>query len=287
MPCVLAETSRLRLRELQLPDAPFVLRLLNEPDFHRHIGDKGVRDLAQAEAYLQEGPLASYRAHGFGLWCVERRDDGERLGMVGLLRRDWLPDPDIGYALLARFAGHGYAREAAEAVCGLGARQFGIERLRAIVNPDNAASIRLLQALGFVADGEVTPPGAAAPICQFVRALPATTQAIDCGTAPHYRWGAVGEGWRLLDAPDLSVIEELLPAGGSEQHHRHGRARQCFYVLSGKASIDIDGETVALSAGKALHVAPGVAHCFRNAGATPVRFLVISAPTTRGDRDPA
>lgn len=286
MPCLLAETPRLRLRELQLADAPFVLRLLNEPGFHRYIGDKGVRDLAQAETYLQDGPLASYRAHGFGLWCVERREDGAAVGMVGPLRRDWLPDADIGYALLAEFAGHGYAREAAAAVCALAARQFGLSRLLAIVNHDNAASIRLLEALGFVADGEVTPPGAAAPIRQFARVLPPAPQAIDRGSAPHYRWGAVGEGWRLLDAADLSVIEECLPPGGSEQRHRHQRARQCFYVLSGEAIIEIEGERIRLVAGQALHVAPGAAHCFRNEGTEPVRFLVVSAPTTRGDREP-
>jgi [ribosomal protein S5]-alanine N-acetyltransferase len=190
MPSLLAETPRLRLRELQLVDAPFVLSLLNEPAFHRHIGDKGVRDLAQAEAYLQDGPLASYRAHGFGLWCVERRDDGVAVGMAGLLRRDWLPAADIGYALLAGFAGRGYAREAAAAVCDLAARRFGLDRLLAIVNPDNAASIGLLVALGFHADGEVTPPGAAAPIRRYRRALAAggagdeaIAQAIDSSEA--------------------------------------------------------------------------------------------------------
>ena len=287
MPCVLAETPRLRLRELQLADAPLVLRLLNEPGFHRYIGDKGVRDLVQAEAYLRDGPLASYRAHGFGLWCVERHADGAAVGMVGLLRRDWLAHVDIGYALLAESAGHGYAREAAEAVCRLAAQQFGLNRLLAIVNHDNAASIRLLEALGFAADGEVTAPGAAAPIRQFARDLPPAPRAIGRERAPHYRWGAVGEGWRLLDAADLSVIEECLPPGGSEQRHRHQRARQCFYVLSGEAIIEVEGERIRLVAGQSLHVAPGAAHCFRNEGTGPVRFLVISAPSTRGDREPA
>lgn len=105
------------------------------------------------------------------------------------------------------------------------------------------------------------------------------------GSAPHYRWGEVCDGWRLLDASDLSVIEEQVPPGAGEQRHRHVRARQCFYVLSGEAVIEVEGEEVRLSAGQALEVAPGTAHRFHNPGQVPVRFLVVSAPSTRGDRE--
>lgn len=104
-------------------------------------------------------------------------------------------------------------------------------------------------------------------------------------SAPHYRWGEVCDGWRLLDGSDLSVIEERVPPGASEQRHRHARARQCFYVLSGEALIEVEGESIRLRTGQALEVAPGAAHRFHNPGPSSVRFLVISAPSTRCDRE--
>lgn len=155
----IAETARLRLRELQEGDAEFALELLNDADFLAHIGDKGVRTREDARAYLCNGPLASYAAHGFGLWGVEPREGGALLGMCGLLQREWLDAPDLGYAFLPAARGRGIAREAAEATLALARSGLGAAKVLAIVNPDNAASIRLLESVGFVADGTVEPPG--------------------------------------------------------------------------------------------------------------------------------
>lgn len=109
-------------------------------------------------------------------------------------------------------------------------------------------------------------------------------QATDISQAEHYLWGEVCDGWRLLNLPDLSVIQERVPPGAGEMKHVHARARQFFYVLSGYASLELEAETVALSPGQGLHVPPGVAHRFVNKGDEAVVFLVISAPTTLGDR---
>lgn len=141
-------TARLRLRRLELDDAPFALELLNEPAYIRFIADRGVRTLEDARRYLQEGPLAMYERHGFGLWHVARIADGEAIGMCGLLRREVLPDVDIGYAYLARHGSQGYAFEAAAAVLALGTRRFGLKRVIGVVSEDNAASIRVLEKLG-------------------------------------------------------------------------------------------------------------------------------------------
>ncbi|MGH8028873.1 MAG: GNAT family N-acetyltransferase, partial [Arenimonas sp.] len=112
-------TARLRLRLLAEGDADFALELLNDAGFLAHIGDKGVRTREDARAYLCNGPLASYAAHGFGLWGVEPREGGALLGMCGLLQRDWLDAPDLGYAFLPAARGRGIAREAAEATLAL------------------------------------------------------------------------------------------------------------------------------------------------------------------------
>jgi RimJ/RimL family protein N-acetyltransferase len=142
-------TPRLRIRALTLDDAPFIVALLNEPAFIRFIGDRNVRSEEDAREYLVAGPLASYARHGFGLCAVELAADSVPIGICGLLRRPDLAAPDIGFAFLEAYRSQGYAREAAEAVQADAFARLGFERLLAIVNPDNAASIRLLERLGF------------------------------------------------------------------------------------------------------------------------------------------
>ncbi|KPV49042.1 hypothetical protein SE17_34840, partial [Kouleothrix aurantiaca] len=107
------ETERLRLRQFADSDAAFVLELLNEPSWLRFIGDRGVRTLDDALGYITNGPQAMYARYGFSLLVVERTTDGAALGMCGLIKRDTLDAPDIGYAFLPRAWGQGYAREAA------------------------------------------------------------------------------------------------------------------------------------------------------------------------------
>jgi mannose-6-phosphate isomerase-like protein (cupin superfamily) len=102
--------------------------------------------------------------------------------------------------------------------------------------------------------------------------------------AEHYVWGSACEGWRLLDRADLSVIEERIPPDAGEVRHRHQAARQLFYVLTGTLDIEREGEHHALHAGDSLEIPPGTPHQVRNRTAADVRFLVISSPTTRGDR---
>jgi ribosomal-protein-alanine N-acetyltransferase len=143
-------TARLRVRPLAPADRGFILALLNDPSFIRHIGDRGVRTDADALAYIEAGPGASYARHGFGLCAVDLGATGEPIGICGLLQRDELPGPDIGFAFLPRFWSQGYAFEAASAVCDDARARLGVETIYAIANPDNAPSIRLLERLGFV-----------------------------------------------------------------------------------------------------------------------------------------
>ena len=148
MPRLILETGRLRLHELADTDTGFIVELLNDPDFLRFIGDRGVRSHDDALRYLAEGPHASYAANGFGLWRVERREDSAIVGMCGLLRRETLPHPDIGYAYLPAFRGQGYAVEAAAAVLGHAFGTLGLPRVLAIVTPANAGSVRVLERAG-------------------------------------------------------------------------------------------------------------------------------------------
>ncbi len=154
------QTARLTLRELESSDAPFIQQLLTEPGFLQYIGDRGVRDLPSARRYIEHGPRASYAAHGFGLWLFERRDTATPIGICGLLKRDTLDDVDIGYALLAAHGGSGFALEAAQATLAWARDVRGLQRVVAIVMPDNARSIQLLERLGMRFERSLPPDAA-------------------------------------------------------------------------------------------------------------------------------
>lgn len=141
-------TERLALRQFDLSDADFILALLNEPSFIQNIGDRGVRTLADAEKYLENGPISSYAKNGFGLLAVTLTETGETIGMCGLIKRDTLEDVDIGYAFLPRFWSKGYAIEAAQGVMKFAKEVVGLKRVVAIVDPANDGSIRVLEKLG-------------------------------------------------------------------------------------------------------------------------------------------
>jgi [ribosomal protein S5]-alanine N-acetyltransferase len=143
------ETERLTLRKVTINDAPFMLRLLNEPSFIENIGDKKVRTLDDARTYIINGPLASYEKFGFGLLVVEIKNADVPIGICGLLKRDTLEHIDIGYALLPEFWSKGYAVEAAAAVLEYATTSLGSPKVLAITNPENDASIRVLEKLGF------------------------------------------------------------------------------------------------------------------------------------------
>lgn len=147
------QTERLLLRPFTIDDAEFILTLLNEPSFLRYIGDKKVRNLDGARQYILNGPVASYERHGFGLCLVELRKSHTPIGMCGLLKRDELPDPDIGFALLPDFWSKGFALEASTAVLDDARERLKLERILAITSVDNDASIDLLQRLGFTFEG--------------------------------------------------------------------------------------------------------------------------------------
>lgn len=130
-----------------------MLALLNDEGFLRHVGDRGVRTQQAAALYIENGARASYLRHGYGLYLAELKGTAEAVGICGLVKRDPLPHPDLGFALMPRFRAAGYAREAAEAVIAHAREGLRLPRLLAITSLDNHASIALLGKLGFVFEG--------------------------------------------------------------------------------------------------------------------------------------
>jgi mannose-6-phosphate isomerase-like protein (cupin superfamily) len=111
-----------------------------------------------------------------------------------------------------------------------------------------------------------------------------TTSVVSITTAEHYTWGEVCDGWRLVATPDLSVIEERMPPGSREQRHHHEHARQFFYTLAGALTMEIEGRDYSLHPGEGIEVHPGQKHQALNRETVDARFLVVSQPSTQGDR---
>ncbi|EKE84716.1 GNAT family N-acetyltransferase [Idiomarina xiamenensis] len=155
-------TNRLDIRTFRPDDAAFILSLLRQPSFLQYIGERGVSDLASAADYIEQRLHVSYQQHGFGLLAVCDRQ-GQCMGMCGLVRREGLPEPDLGYAFLPQFWHQGYAVEAGQAVLDDACQRLGLQSVLAVTALDNQASIAVLQRLGFVAAGEVTLAPATSP----------------------------------------------------------------------------------------------------------------------------
>ena len=166
------ETARLTIRPLTPDDAPFILELVNEPPWLAYIGNKGVLTLEDADAYIRKGPMRMYAERGFGLCVVERTDDATALGMCGLIKRDTLPDVDLGFAFLQRFWGAGYALEAAAATVAFARETLQLPRIVAITTGDNRRSSQLLRKLGFVFEDRVRPDGDGEPLELYALASP-------------------------------------------------------------------------------------------------------------------
>ena len=146
---IVYESTRLSLREIREEDAPFILEVLTDADFIANVGDRGVHDVMAACRYITDNVLASYRAHGLGLYLVSLRSSAEPLGICGLLRRDTHPDVEIGFAFLPRARGSGYALEAARATMAFARHTLGLTRVVALTAPHNRRAIQLLERLGF------------------------------------------------------------------------------------------------------------------------------------------
>lgn len=143
-------SKRTRLRPLLLDDAEFIFELLNDADWLKYIGDKGVYNLRGAENYIINGPQRMYAQQGCGLLLVETLNSAKPIGLCGILQRDNLDIPDIGFAFLASERGQGLAAEAASAVIHDFFEHNELHCLAGITAKDNEASMTLLKKLGFV-----------------------------------------------------------------------------------------------------------------------------------------
>lgn len=154
----LPETPRLTLSHLTPGDTSFLITLMNTPGWLQFIGDRNVHTTEDALRYLQDRIVKGYDENGFGLYRVALKDDNTPIGMCGLVKRDWLDDPDIGFAFLPAHEGRGYALEAARAVMEHAKTTLGLKHLAAVTVAYNERSIRLLEKLGMKREKTIIIP---------------------------------------------------------------------------------------------------------------------------------
>jgi RimJ/RimL family protein N-acetyltransferase len=111
-----------------------------------------VRNLDDARAYILNGPVASYKQNGFGLYLVQLKTNNTPIGICGLLKRESLADVDIGFAFVPEVWNQGYAFESADAVMIYAKDVLKLTRIVAITDKDNEASGKLLEKLGLMFD---------------------------------------------------------------------------------------------------------------------------------------
>lgn len=155
------ETARFKLRELTVDDAEFIFELVNQDSFLQNIGDKGVRTLDDAKVHLDEKYVQMYQNLGFGLYGIVNKHDNKLLGVCGLVKRNELDAPDLGYALLDSSAGNGVCIEAATAVVAYAFNELGLAKLFGVIDPNNQRSANVLIKLGFQTKGYIQLHGIA------------------------------------------------------------------------------------------------------------------------------
>lgn len=161
------ESERLYIQQLNIDDAPFILELLNTDGWLKHIGDRGVKTIKDAERYISSGPQKAYENIGHGLMLLKEKDTNQSVGICGLLQRDYLNHPDIGYALLPTYEKKGYITEACRTIMSWYKEHGDQSTICAIVSPVNNMSIKLLIRLGFVFIGVIERDGQSLNLYQY------------------------------------------------------------------------------------------------------------------------
>lgn len=170
------QTERLMLRKLTLDDTDFIIELVNSPGWLQYIGYRNIHTTEDAEKYLQDGPLKSYELNGYGLLLIQLKTTKAPIGMCGLIKRDALPLPDLGYALLPAHEGKGYITEATSSYLAYVQQHFYLPKLLAITNLDNEKSIRVLEKLHFAFERYMNMSGDDHPVRLFSWTAPNLTE---------------------------------------------------------------------------------------------------------------
>ena len=150
------KTDRLTIRDATIEDAPFFFELMNSESWIEHIGDRRIDSLEAAKTYISDNLIKSYQTNGFGLFVICLQSTP--IGLCGLVKRDYLELPDLGFALLDNYAGKGYTQESGRAILDFAFDELKLKKILAITSKENSASQKTLTKLGFKSDGIIERP---------------------------------------------------------------------------------------------------------------------------------
>ncbi|WP_397363823.1 GNAT family N-acetyltransferase [Olleya sp. R77988] len=155
---IVAETDRLIIAKFTLEDAQFFIDLVNTPKFKKFIGDRKVKTIKQAQERIKNGHLKHYAELGFGFYkLLLKAENNKPIGTNGLIKRDTLELPDIGFAMLPEYENKGFGFESSQAILKLAKDTFNIKKIGAITQANNTASIKLIEKLGLIFEKKVKP----------------------------------------------------------------------------------------------------------------------------------
>jgi RimJ/RimL family protein N-acetyltransferase len=163
---LVCRTERTGVYTITPADAPFFLELLNTPGWLKNIGDRGVHDLAQAEAYVRRAFIDLYQELGFGYYVI-RDHNQTAIGVAGFLKKAYLENVDFGFAFLPKYIRQGYALEVSRAMLDYAEKELELRVLDAVTLEKNTASKKLLEKLGFIQLGNIEMPDDPAPVLLY------------------------------------------------------------------------------------------------------------------------
>ena len=155
---IILETERLLLREFNLTDAQFLMKLVKTPGWLEFIGDKKFQSEIDAIEFIQSVLIDHYNNHGFGSWLVELKAAKTSIGLCGLVNRDSLDHVDLGFALLPEYTKLGYGFEVGKATLEHAQNDLKLDPIVAITEALNLSSINLLNKLGMKFQQNITLP---------------------------------------------------------------------------------------------------------------------------------
>jgi len=146
------ETERLNLRWATLADARLLYELNLDPEVLRFTGDQKTKTISEAEDVIRERLEPQRQLYKMGRFLVFIKD-GTFIGWCGLRYFPEKDEVDLGYRLMKKYWGKGYATEASMACLKYGFESLNLNCILAQADPQNLASIKIMMKLGMKFSG--------------------------------------------------------------------------------------------------------------------------------------
>lgn len=158
VPWHITETQRCMIREMGVEDLEDLYELYADSHVTRYT-ESLFQDKEQEKQYIQDYIENIYKYYGFGTWLIHRKEDGRLIGRAGFNYRPGFEEVELGFVIGYPFWRNGYAYEVCEHLLKIGKTAFEFEKVQALADKENEASIQLLEKLGFCYSGDVIVEG--------------------------------------------------------------------------------------------------------------------------------